>query len=109
MKTIIAAALLVISTTASAQFVNGNRLLSNIDGSSSAETSFAMGYIAGVADALDDEWFCLPSRINLGQARDIVRRYLVSNPDIRHMHAGALTGLALQEAFPCAKKKGSGT
>lgn len=107
MKHIIMSLALITSFGAQAQFVNGNKLLNDMDSSAQAQRSFSLGYITGVVDALDGDWFCIPSTVTVGQMNDIVRRYLVINANIRHLHGGALAGLALQEAFPCKKGKSS--
>lgn len=106
MKTLIAAALLAATTTASAQYVNGNGLLKDLRGGSN-DRMFALGYIAGVADAYDEDVFCLPPRTQLGQIRDIVTKFLEENPKERHNHAGVLVLVPLMESYPC-KKKGGG-
>lgn len=94
-------------------FTTGNQLLSDC-ASKEGEAAYyqlqanCVGYIAGVADALaflsvsmpEAKLACIPS-IPLGQARDIVVRYLEEHPDKRHLSAGAIAWTALRLAFPC--------
>lgn len=105
MKTLIAAALLAATTTASAQFVSGNSLHKDLSGSL-GDRMFAMGFIAGISDAYDEDVFCLPPRTQLGQIRDVVTKFLIDNPKERHNPAGVLVLVSLMESFPC--KKGGG-
>lgn len=95
----------LFTTAACAQYVNGNTLLSDLRGGSN-DRMFALGYIAGVADAYDENAFCLPPRTQLGQIRDIVTKFLEENPKDRHNHAGVLVLVPLMESYPC--KKGGG-
>jgi hypothetical protein len=96
-------------------FQTGNQLLSNCTSSEGTATYYqeqamCAGYIAGVADALNSlsasvpeaKLACFPS-VPLGQARDVVIRYLQENPGKRHYSAGAIAWTALRMAFPCSK------
>jgi len=64
----------------------------------------ARGYILGIHDAYNEELFDSKNAI-LGQLRDIVFKYLKSNPKERHELAGDIVIKALQEAFPIKNKK----
>ena len=106
MKHIIAALALVASTTASAQFYNGNDLLHRMDSGDSSQNMLAMGYVAGVVDMTRGEYHCAPANVTLGQVRDMVRNYIYNNPANRHMNGSVLVALPLVEIWPCPKKKG---
>lgn len=97
----------VICGPAHAEFMTGNELLDRINGEGYTERGFAMGFIAGIADAMDNILLCMPEGATVGQARDIATRYLRNNPQIRHKGASVLVVDALSAAWPCAKSKGS--
>ncbi|WP_298966224.1 Rap1a/Tai family immunity protein [uncultured Roseibium sp.] len=86
--------------------------------------SFCLGYVAGVtegvkvgalggtvaamiefqtglADAKKAQGFCLPAGVTYSQLRDVVVKYLIANPEIRHNLAAPYSVTALGEAFPC--------
>jgi hypothetical protein len=106
MKHIITALALVASTTASAQFINGNDLFNHMNDSSAIKKMLALGYIAGVSDASQGEYHCTPASVSLGQTNDVVLKYLTKDPANRHLDASILVTVALVEVWPCPKKKG---
>lgn len=104
MKKFISTVLLLSSTTAFADFYTGNELLERLNDPD--RVYLGMGYIAGVSDLGAGEYHCAPGEVTLGQARDMVRSYLVSNPSNRHMSAAVLVTFTLMERWPCPQKKG---
>ena len=44
---------------------------------------------------------CLPSGVSLGQATDVLLKYLKSNPSKRHLHIALIFDDAMKEAFNC--------
>jgi hypothetical protein len=106
MKHIITALALVASTTASAQFYNGNDLLHRMDSGDSSQNMLAMGYVAGVVDMTRGEYHCAPANVTLGQVRDMVRNYIYNTPANRHMNGAVLVTLPLISVWPCPTKKG---
>lgn len=88
---------------AQAQFFSGNELYERIR---EGKISQVMFYVAGVHDANDKVLFCSPSDVTLGQALDVVRRYLESRPEQRHLSADFLASQAMRAVWPC--RKGSG-
>jgi hypothetical protein len=106
MKHIITALALVASTTASAQFYNGNELLQRMDSGETHHQMLAMGYVAGVVDMTRGEYHCAPANVTLGQVRDLTHNAIRRDPASRHLNGSVLVTLALMEVWPCAKKKG---
>ena len=98
-----AIALLLCSTVAYAEFRDGNKLLSEMNGGHS-DRMYAMGYIAGVADTLSGVTVCGPYSITLGQMHDMVKQYLEQYPADRHNSADRIINHVLKSAWPCAKK-----
>jgi hypothetical protein len=48
--------------------------------------------------------FCPPNDITVGQAADIVFKYLDSHPEIRNIQANFLVVKAMTDAYPCKTK-----
>lgn len=99
------AVLALCSGTAQAEFYSGNDLLQKMDGEFS-DRSLALGFVAGVADVWTNISVCPPKNVTLGQAHDIVRRYLVDNPQSRHFTAESLAKNALERVWPCRRGTG---
>ena len=100
MKQIIAG-LLLLPAMASAEFITGNQLLSDIQSTENVRRTFAMGYIAGVADAHHSVTYCPPAGVNLGQLRDMAEQYLIINASMRNLSADVLIGDMLNRRWPC--------
>ena len=100
-KLLLAAAL--VCTGAHAEFKDGNKLLSEMNGSHGNQMS-AIGYVVGVADALMGITFCGPSTVTAGQLHDMVKQYLEQYPADRHNSADRIINHVLKSAWPCAKK-----
>jgi len=104
-------------------YTSGNsffRLCSSFDkaGKSNEEIvqSYAcVYYIRGVVDGIKEEWafvsattnketprpYCLPSKVEGGQAVRVTIEFLRSHPDIAHEGTSFIVARALREAFPC--------
>jgi hypothetical protein len=70
---------------------------------------FCLGYIDGVADALDKNIIngykaCVPDGVTAGQLQDVVVQYLRLNPADRHFLAFGLVADAISKAFPCRRQ-----
>jgi len=104
----ILASLLLVPVMASAEFVSGNKLLDDIQATDNIRRSFAMGYIAGVADSHQSVTYCPPSGINLGQLRDMTEQYLIINASTRNLSADVLIGDMLNRRWPCKAPQTSG-
>jgi hypothetical protein len=112
MKRILLAALvgLVVSGPAWGDMMDGNKLFPFCRDAEKDYYSngFCDGYITGVYDALQGKGkglngvtFCPPNGVTIGQLSDIVKKWLVDNPQHRHFVADSLLVAALSEAFPC--------
>lgn len=92
-------------------FYSGNELLAMLekpiteDTQGFADQMLAKGYIMGVFDAYDGVLFRSPSKITVGQVKDIGKKYLKDNPKTRHEPAYALLVRAFREAFPMKDSK----
>jgi hypothetical protein len=100
-KTWVAAALMIPSI-ASAQFMDGNKLMNYLGSDSHIERIHGMGYVIGVHDVYDDT-ICLARGVTTQQASDIVLKFLRENPSKRNLAADILVLVALGKDFPCPK------
>ena len=103
------ASLLMIPAMASAEFTSGNDLYKDLRSDKLVDNIYALGYIAGVADAGQSGSHCIPTSVSLGQLQDMVIDYLRKNAEIRNLSADVLVSLMLIERWPCKnKQKGKG-
>lgn len=109
MKRLVAAALMV-PAMASAEFISGNELYRDLRSDAAVDRVYALGYIAGVADAGQSASHCIPTTVSLGQIQDMAINYLRKNAEIRNLSADVLLGMMLLERWPCKDKpRGRGT
>jgi Rap1a immunity proteins len=104
---------LVVGGEATAGFTDGNGLFRDCQGGDDpretqagdpggySEWGMCLGYILGVADAFDDNLFCLPNGVERGQIKDVVKLWFRDHPEKRHLPAADLVATALKEKFPC--------
>lgn len=119
MRVIAAAAVALLLTVAPlvaeaqvpSPFMDGEELLEGLEAWESSwrsllsdrtlDSAVAFGFVVGVADALDEEAFCLPRGVTRTRIKDVVLQYLREQPDAGDRRASRLTIDALQAAFPC--------
>ena len=106
MKRLLIALTAALAFSAQAQFVSGNILHTRANSTETHDRIWAMGFITGVADAYDEELFCIPTGVNVSQLVDVTKDFIKRNPRERHLPAAMLVMLALVDTFPC--KKGGG-
>ena len=95
------------ATSAQAEFVDGNKLLADMNGSVTRQMA-ALGYVMGVSDALTNVTVCMPVTVTAGQVHDMVRHHLEANPQTRHFTGDSLVSHVLTRVWPC-QRRGSGT
>ena len=97
----------LLSANAQATYFNdGNKLLSDMEENVNTSRMYALGYVAGVVDSLNQVVFCMPNTVTAGQVNDMIRNYLRNTPAERHLPADVIISKAFGVAFPC--KKGGG-
>lgn len=101
MKHIALTAALMAATAAHAAFFDGNGIYNNMQSRNYVDKSHALGYVGGVYDAHVGEYFCPPSGVTLGQAQDVVEKFLRDTPTVRTENAAFIALAALQMAWPC--------
>jgi hypothetical protein len=91
---------------------SGNDLLRDCsDRNNVPSFSFCLGYINGLRDGVvfaslgpgAKPPFEISDRVELGQLKDVVVKYLNEHPEERHLHAAVLVESALAKAFPRQK------
>lgn len=109
-KYLIAAALLVTATPASARETavdDGNDLLDVCTKGDYFSDGYCLGYIRGLSNGVDmvlytsKQRICYGPNITIGQIRDVVVSYIRRNPAKRNENAMVLVSWASAEAWPC--------
>lgn len=100
----LALCLSLLSVSAHAEFIDGNKLLSDMNGSHGHQMS-ALGYVMGVADAQQGVTVCAPSTVTSGQMRDMVYNYLTNTPAVRHLSGDVIVTHVLKSVWPCAERR----
>lgn len=101
--------LALLCGSAHAEFIDGNKLLSDMNGSHGMQMS-ALGYVMGVADTLQGVTVCAPPSVTSGQMRDMVFNYLTNTPAVRHLSGDSIVTHVLKSVWPCAnQRRGTGT
>jgi len=106
-KTALALALVLLAGTADAQFRSGNKLLAELQSDNIVDRMFAVGYVTGVADAMDQSLYCLQNGMTIGQVSDTIQVALERTPQIRNEPADVLIVAILSKHFPCKWRKQS--
>lgn len=109
-KYLIAAALLVTATPASARETavdDGNDLLDVCTKDDYFSQGYCLGYIRALSSGVDailatnKQQICYRQGITIGQIRDVVVSYIRRNPAKRNENAMVLVSWASAEAWPC--------
>jgi hypothetical protein len=95
--------LLAFCGSAHAEFRDGNKLLSDLQGDI-YDRMHALGYIVGVADMGRGFVNCMPENATAGQINDMVKNYLINTPADRHMTGDVIVNKVLKAVWPCAKR-----
>ena len=93
----------------SVSFGTGNELLAVCMSNSISDQRGCMGFITGyiqgvVAGSLEAKAklpFCIPEKVTVGQARDILVKALQDRPQVRHVRSDVLMMIAFRKTFPC--------
>lgn len=97
--------LAAFSTSSFAQFISGNDLFSYLSDEGVGRRMMALGYVAGVLDANLTIHICPPADVQLGQARDVVYKWMLENPDKRHLPAHIIASYSLSLSWPCKQSQ----
>ena len=97
----LALALLLVCSTANAEYYSGNELLMKMESDSVVDRSIALGYVMGVSDMGQGIVHCSPMAVTAGQTRDVVKAHLSHNPADRHHSADVIVNKVLKSVWPC--------
>lgn len=97
---------LLLAGTAHAEFSDGNKLLSDMNGDV-YDRMHALGYITGVYDVGRSVIHCGPPNVTAGQINDMVKNYLTNTPAERHLTGDTIVNRVLKAVWPCAKRGNS--
>lgn len=112
---LILAGVILPTQPAIAGFYSGNELQEKCGATAGSRdyyqnTALCFGFVAGVSGTLSmmsgagkGYPYCPPQQITLGQATDIVRKYLNEHPEERHLDGITLATVALLNAFKCPR------
>jgi len=98
----------VMSGGAKADFTSGNDLWDWCQANDPMKDALCTSYVLGAGEtfqvlqvAKQVRFYCIPDKVQNGQAIDIVKLYLGDHPETRQYSAPTLIMLALKEKFPC--------
>jgi hypothetical protein len=92
-----------VAAPADGFFLYGQQFLTACENSDALQLGVCLGFIQGVADALQDQHaICLP-RVGARELRLLVIKFLRERPDSLGQPAMSLVSRALGGAYPCAK------
>lgn len=106
-KNILAGVTLAISAIANAY--TGNELLADIQREDFMYShGYSNGYVAGVFNTSfilqGGINICFPDNVTIKQGIDVVKKYLQSTPEERHLDGSVLIYSAFLKAWPCPKR-----
>lgn len=102
MRIFLLSSLFMFSLNVHADYYDGNGLLALANNGDVGTTLMYRGYVAGVQDSFNGNYFCVPTNVRLNQSSEIILKYLNANPKQWHLAAKSLVIEALNDAFPCA-------
>lgn len=102
LRNLLLAASILACTSANAQYVDGNSLHTDLSSEKSSLKMYALGYIVGVADvSIAAEVLCMPVDVTQGQLQDVVKNFMVANPQARNLPAYLLVQASLGKYWAC--------
>lgn len=94
-----------IPQPAAAAYMDGNKLYSYMTSDDGDRRIAAMFFIGGVHDAAQlGDVICSPKNATLGQANDMVKKFITENPQFRAESAASITVAVLSATWPCESK-----
>lgn len=105
MKRLPAIAVAVVMLTAVPAFclqlsLTGNQLKQDALSQGAYSKGYFEGYVLGVLESAKDR-LCVPERVEMGQALEVIEKYLNEHPQELHLPASGLVLKAIQAAWPC--------
>jgi hypothetical protein len=109
MRKILFASLLLLCgvSQAHSQYQSGNNLHADMNASNISTRMFAFGYVIGVVDTVIGKQLCISRDVTQGQLEEVVKIFLDSRPQVRHLPADVIVIVALEQYWPCKERKKS--
>lgn len=101
------AALILCPAMGNAAFISGNSVYDDCQNAPFEASRYAIGVLDGARTI--ESWlgvasaFCIPRHTTEIQAKDVMCRYLASNPQARHLDASSIALNAFYAAWPCPR------
>jgi len=106
LKILFASLLLLCGVSqAQSQYQSGNNLHADMNAASIGVRMFAFGYVIGVVDTVIGKELCIPKDVTQGQLEEVVKNFLDTKPQVRHLPADLIVIIALDQYWPCPKGK----
>lgn len=80
--------------------LTGNQLKQDAASQGAYSKGYFEGYVLGVLESAKDR-LCVPERVEMGQALEVIEKYLKEHPQELHLPASGLVLKAIQTAWPC--------
>ncbi len=101
----LAVALLLAAPDAQAEFWSGNTLLERCRATTPIDRMDCLGYTTAVVDVWTGIENCPPAAATRGQIADIALKYVVENPDQRHLSADVILRGLFSTLWPCQRRQ----
>lgn len=105
---VVAAVLALLAFSASAGFYTGNELHDRLASDDAGRRALAMGYVAGAFGAGHGVIYCPPDGVTLQQVNDVVKLWLVNNPQHRNNSASMIVAYVISQTWPCKSNSTKG-
>jgi hypothetical protein len=93
--------------TCAEKYETGNDWLQECTSASAGRSTRCLTFVLAIvhmnAQPEVSTFFCGPKEATIGQARDVIVKYLRDHPERRHLLFARLAIDAMRQAFPCAR------
>ena len=100
MKLALTLTLCLATTGAQAQFVDGHKLFSLMNGTTE-DIRFAQGFVSGAADQMMGTEWCPSEGVTIQQAYDVTKTWVTNMPKNRDYAGIIFVQVALSKQWPC--------
>ncbi|MFC3696412.1 Rap1a/Tai family immunity protein [Sphingobium xenophagum] len=82
-------------------YINGQKLHEFCEKKTASDNAFCIGYVTAIADSFEHgrSKDCIPDGVGSLIVRDVISKFLVDHPNLRHLPANTLARAALIEAY----------
>lgn len=98
----LAAVLLLMSSSASAQVLTGNQWLARYQGAEALDRIYSFAYVGGAIDGGGK--FCAPQNVTVGQISEMTARLIINMVADRHLPAAWFVNAVGEATWPCKQQ-----